>query len=224
MFLVFGSSVCLHPARTPVVVASEAWPSRYIVRVADLAARADCLAICAIRQPSTLIAEEGSVGFMGARTVLEPDEAYRRRVKARLGTAIDDGATVLVALPPEQPADAGTVVVVATCDCVERDALPAQDLPSRLMVRNLMVIEEHRRRGVARQLMGEACELARSRGFTAIALEVCADNRRALRLYDSMGFRSAEGGEAWREPASTSKPLAWLKQRLSIDLLLLKDL
>jgi diamine N-acetyltransferase len=43
--------------------------------------------------------------------------------------------------------------------------------------------------GLGTALMKEGIVLARSRGWHRIALRVVADNRRAIRLYEKMGFR-----------------------------------
>ena len=66
-------------ARTRQVVALAAESDggyQYVMRAADLADRRDALGICAVREPTTLVAEEGSVGFLGRRVELPPEEAY----------------------------------------------------------------------------------------------------------------------------------------------------
>ena len=188
---------CSPPARCrpPRLSGATSSASEYNIRIADLSDRSDALAICAVRKPTNYVVEDGSTGFLGRKTVItDPEEAYRRRVAARLGTAIDDNATVIIALLPrtEEPE------VVGTCDCID---LPVghrpcravgPKLPRRLLLRNLWVAEDHRRQGLARRLMEQASELAHSRGVAMLALEVLANNEPAVSLYQSMGFREID--------------------------------
>ncbi len=52
----------------------------------------------------------------------------------------------------------------------------------------LCVAQEARRRGVARDLLADLESLARAAKASRLVLEVAADNRPALRFYDSSGF------------------------------------
>ena len=56
--------------------------------------------------------ESGGAGFMGQKVVIDdPEEAQKRRVQARLGSALRDKATVLLA-------EDSSGAVVGTLDCV----------------------------------------------------------------------------------------------------------
>jgi ribosomal-protein-alanine N-acetyltransferase len=57
-----------------------------------------------------------------------------------------------------------------------------------LEVMNLGVVPEHRRRGLARWLLGFGLELGARRGARRALLEVRRSNGPALALYASMGF------------------------------------
>lgn len=57
------------------------------------------------------------------------------------------------------------------------------------------VYPEYRGRGIARRLMEEALAEAAAMGFDEVSLYVFAENRRAVRLYEFLGYR-----EAAREP------------------------
>lgn len=50
------------------------------------------------------------------------------------------------------------------------------------------VLPDHRRQGIARQLLAEAASRARERGAARLFLEVAADNRAARALYLREGF------------------------------------
>lgn len=51
------------------------------------------------------------------------------------------------------------------------------------------VLPEHRRQGYGRRILIEAIRLAASQGFHSMTLEVACENRKALELYQSCGFR-----------------------------------
>jgi [ribosomal protein S18]-alanine N-acetyltransferase len=52
----------------------------------------------------------------------------------------------------------------------------------------LAVAPEHRRQGIARQLLADLAERAKRGGARSIGLEVAADNPAARQLYESSGF------------------------------------
>lgn len=176
------------------------------IRPAVLTSVSDAEAICKVRAPTTYVSEDGSTGFMGVKVDLSPEEAHSRRVEARLGTAIRDGADVLIAVP-----DDGPLAVVGTIDCLTLSAgkgrrAMAPELPKRLLVRNLWVTEELRRQGIARRLVGEAEALARAAGIGLVSLEVVAENKAALALYASMGYEDLD-------PPTINLPL-WMRGAL----------
>lgn len=82
---------------------------------------------------------------------------------------------------------------------------------------NLAVSEEHRRRGIGRQLVVAVLEEARRRGFDHVWLEVEAANQPARRLYQSLGFVPVTQVWRWRwspqeesaPPAQEAVPQAW---------------
>ena len=162
-----------------------------VIRPAVLSNPADAEALCSVRRPTEYVVEQGSTGFMGQKTELSAEEAQKRRVQARLGTAMRDGAIVLMAT------DVGSIDVIGTVDCVEfpagkgRRALAAE-LPRRLLLRNLWVCEERRRQGIARELMCAVDSLADEMGVSFLSLEVLADNEPAIKLYEDLGFTDLE--------------------------------
>jgi len=205
------------------------------IRRADLQDPIDAEALCCVRKPTEYVSEAGSAGFMGMVVELEPEEAQRRRVRARLGTAMRDGAMVLIAVEAKGGGGGGgegggsadssgggeaaageqqpALVVLGTVDCIELPAGKGRralgpELPRRLLVRNLWVSEELRRQGLARRLMAAAEELARGMGVSYLSLDVLADNAPALRLYESLGFEDVE-------PPPVPMP-AWLRGSLTM--------
>lgn len=50
------------------------------------------------------------------------------------------------------------------------------------------LLPAHRGRGLGRQLLSACLDKARSNGITRVELEVRADNERAIKLYERMGF------------------------------------
>lgn len=53
---------------------------------------------------------------------------------------------------------------------------------------NVAVLPEHRRKGIARQLIQAALDLARQHKIKNVVLEVIADNVPAVKLYENIGF------------------------------------
>lgn len=60
--------------------------------------------------------------------------------------------------------------------------------PGWVGVFDLHVLEEFRRAGYARTLMGHAARQAQARGVRSVYLQVSADNAGAISLYESLGF------------------------------------
>lgn len=53
---------------------------------------------------------------------------------------------------------------------------------------SIAVDEDHRRTGIARELLDIACEMAQEQGIETIHLEVRGSNEAAIGLYESEGF------------------------------------
>lgn len=163
------------------------------VRQAVLSDRADAAAICDVRAPTQYVVEDGAVGFMGQKVSLDPETAHQRRVEARLGSAIRDNATVLVALED----GAADLTVLGTADLVPMPAgqnrrVGGPELPERLLLRNLWVAESHRRQGIARRLMNAVEAETIAQGITFLALEVDRANDPAIALYEDLGFEELD--------------------------------
>ena len=62
----------------------------------------------------------------------------------------------------------------------------SDDLPARVLVRNVWVAPELRNLGIGKRLMAAAEEHAREGGFTLAMLEVARSNAAAIALYTSM--------------------------------------
>ena len=164
-----------------------------VIRPAVLNDPIDAEALCCVRKPTEYVVEQGSAGFMGQKVELPPEEAQKRRVQARLGSAMRDDAIVLMA------SDSGdsSVQVIGTVDCVEMQAgkgrrAGAPELPRRLLLRNLWVDESRRRQGIARKLMADVECRAADLGIGYLCLEVVADNDPAIGLYEDLGFVELE--------------------------------
>lgn len=54
---------------------------------------------------------------------------------------------------------------------------------------NVAVDPPHRRRGIARSLLGEVLRRAKEAGLALVTLEVRISNEGAIRLYEGLGFR-----------------------------------
>ncbi|MGH8777160.1 MAG: GNAT family N-acetyltransferase [Jiangellaceae bacterium] len=63
--------------------------------------------------------------------------------------------------------------------------------PGQGQLHDVEVSPAHRGRGYGRELMHAAFEQARQRGCTSLGLDVAGDNDVAIRLHQSLGFRTA---------------------------------
>ena len=70
------------------------------------------------------------------------------------------------------------------------DAFIRPDLRSCTRILDLCVDEAHRGAGIGRRLLQEAERIAREQGHTALMIGALAANRRALALYEAVGFRT----------------------------------
>jgi ribosomal protein S18 acetylase RimI-like enzyme len=61
--------------------------------------------------------------------------------------------------------------------------------PSEAYIERLVISPSFRRQGMARRLLSAAEDLARDRGKHTVGLHVTGENLRALRLYESEGYR-----------------------------------
>jgi ribosomal-protein-alanine N-acetyltransferase len=59
-------------------------------------------------------------------------------------------------------------------------------------VKDLVVRESWRGRGLGEALMRHALEAFMARGMPAVELKVHAENERAVRLYERLGFRTID--------------------------------
>jgi len=64
-------------------------------------------------------------------------------------------------------------------------------------ITTIAVRAENRRQGLARRLMNELLHRARERGATCSTLEVRAGNEAAVRLYESLGYRTVATRQAY---------------------------
>ena len=68
------------------------------------------------------------------------------------------------------------------------------------------VVPDERRRGTGRALMDAVHEEARARGVAHVWLEVIVENRRAIALYERLGYELVRDLEVWSLPAADGDP------------------
>ena len=88
------------------------------------------------------------------------------------------------------PHTAGAVFLVAEVEAASKVAgfVAFHQVLDEADLRNLAVLPEHRRRGVARALLEAACHRLQQAGTKRLFLEVRVSNEPALTLYSSLGF------------------------------------
>lgn len=84
------------------------------------------------------------------------------------------------------------------------DAFIRPDLRSCSRILDLCVDEAHRGTGVGRRLLQEAERIAREQGHAALLVGALAANRRALALYEGVGFHTQ--AVELRKPLRSFKP------------------
>ncbi|KAF5830933.1 acyl-CoA N-acyltransferase [Dunaliella salina] len=145
-----------------------------------------------------------------ARALAEAQRMRRQRMFACL---------VAERLPCEgETPEAGRLAAYCLVSITQPLALLPPPLPSSspllLHIDALTVGEDHRRRGLATQLLGAVDKLARRWGRRSIWLRVCPTNAAAIELYRSLGYEEVQ----LREPP-------WFKSlRRNDDVLMCKSL
>lgn len=107
-------------------------------------------------------------------------DSVRRELPAALARRRD--AVVFLALVDEQP--------VGLMNCFE--GFSTFKCMPLLNIHDLVVLREHRGRGIARRLLQQAEAEARARGCCKLTLEVLEGNRTAQSLYRQAGFAGYE--------------------------------
>ncbi len=78
----------------------------------------------------------------------------------------------------------------------------------RYLVVNVAVDPDYRRRGIAHHLMEYVAQMVEGRGGRQILLQVVSDNQAALRLYQSLHYRTIGSMTTWYTPVSHIRELA----------------
>ena len=80
--------------------------------------------------------------------------------------------------------------LVAVCEKV-LGYIGVQEICGEAYITNIAVFGSHRKEGIGRKLLNEACAGAKSRGCEFITLEVRESNFAAIALYESESFEKA---------------------------------
>ena len=80
-------------------------------------------------------------------------------------------------------------------------------IPGRYLVVNVAVDPDFRRRGIARALMQHLQAMARQRGARELLLQVVKDNKPAVDLYLSLGYRKLGSMTTWASSVSRVREL-----------------
>eukprot|EP00752_Nemacystus_decipiens_P009990 g8909.t1 len=187
-------------------------PARVIVRQAK---EQDYPGVAGIREVIIPVGMSGATGFMGGKVVIDsPAEAEKRLLMAKVADLVSAEAVALIAIENgrivgtvdciTQPTNAAAAAAAASAANMQRrpqkqsDSLggsgtrATKQQPSQVFLKNLFVLPEERRRGIARQLVKGAEAFARKENAAAICLDVGRKNAVARELYLSCGFEEAE--------------------------------
>ncbi|CBJ25814.1 acetyltransferase [Ectocarpus siliculosus] len=157
----------------------------------------DYQGVAEIRGVIIPVGMSGATGFLGGKVVIDdPAEAERRLLMAKVADLVSGESVALIALEGQR--------IVGTVDCIIRSAAATVDtlgqpkqqpeIPkaNEVFLKNLFVLPERRRQGIARELVNGAEVFARQEKARTVCLDVARQNDAARELYLSCGFEEAE--------------------------------
>ena len=122
--------------------------------------------------------------------------------------------------------DCGQVLVaVRGAEILGHLQLTETDLPGTAEIKNMAVLESHRRRGIGRTLVARAVAVARAQSRHTMRVATAAADLDNLRFYQQLGFRMRCIERDAFTPATGYDPAAWvdgieLRDRVWLDLAL----
>ena len=78
-------------------------------------------------------------------------------------------------------------------------------------ITNVMVREDHRRAGIAEEMLKELMERSKEIGARNFTLEVRASNLPAIRLYEKLGFKSEGVRPGFYEHPKEDAVIYWIR-------------
>jgi len=115
------------------------------------------------------------------RFVLD-DEAKQRWIDYMVKAYMEDPESILLA------EDEGVIIGFIASRSYD-PPLKLKGFDRYAAITDLYVLPEYRGRGIGRMLMERCLSRLKSRGFTKVRLSVWVGNRKAIRLYRSLGFK-----------------------------------
>ncbi|CAM9090260.1 unnamed protein product [Ectocarpus sp. 4 AP-2014] len=165
----------------------------------------DYQGVAEIRGVIIPVGMSGATGFLGGKVVIDdPAEAERRLLMAKVADLVSGESVALIALEGQR--------IVGTVDCIIRSAAATVDPLGKLkqqpeipkvgettarkanevFLKNLFVLPERRRQGIARELVNGAEVFAKQEKARTVCLDVARQNGAARELYLSCGFEETE--------------------------------
>ena len=130
------------------------------------------------------IAESYAEGFHGCLDAVAREKKYLAQVEALPLERVQEFVRESVATGVAQFVAVDDSLVVGWCDIFPAWAHAIQHCGSV----GMGLLPAYRGHGIGQQLLSACLAKARSNGITRVELEVRADNVRAIRLYERMGF------------------------------------
>ena len=132
----------------------------------------------------TPIAESHAEGFHACLDAVAREKKYLAQIEALPLERIQEFVRESVANSAAQFVALDGTTVVGWCDIFPEWAHAVQHCGTL----GMGVLATYRGRGIGQQLLSATIAKARANGITRIVLEARADNTRAIRLYERMGF------------------------------------
>jgi ribosomal protein S18 acetylase RimI-like enzyme len=131
------------------------------------------------------IAEAHAEGFHACLDAVAREKKYLAQVEAPPLERAQGFVRESVATDAAQFVAVDGPLVVGWCDIIPGWAHAIQHCGTV----GMGLLPAYRGRGIGRQLLSACLAKARSKGITRVELEVRADNERAIKLYERMGFK-----------------------------------
>lgn len=131
------------------------------------------------------IAESHALGFHACLDAVAREKKYLAQIEALPIEQVDGFVRESVATGAAQFVAVDEALVVGWCDIFPSWPHAVRHCGSV----GMGLLPAYRGRGIGHQLLSACLAKARSNGITRVELEVRADNDRAIKLYERMGFR-----------------------------------
>mmetsp|Transcript_5794 Transcript_5794/g.7272 ORF Transcript_5794/g.7272 Transcript_5794/m.7272 type:complete len:229 (-) Transcript_5794:268-954(-) len=143
------------------------------------ATKKDFEAIAETRNAINPYSTSGGTGFLGSKVKVDPEEAKKRMLNAKIGSLLSGEFVCYIAEQNQS--------IVGSVDLSKQNSQGLE----YVFVKNMQVSPEKRRKGIATKLLDEASNHCKREGAGVLCLDVDVSNIAARSLYEKYGFKKA---------------------------------